>query len=168
MSLVSAAAMQARNDDAQQPNTDNKWYEQLVSLVPTEAIGLFTGSLALCAGNGWGWGVKWACFAAVAALIVPWVWLSYWNNLTTAQQDAKKFPIPYWSIITGILAFAIWSLTIPDTPFLQWHHWDLKFAPFVTLFAVAFLTVADRIRTALKKRWADQAAAAPDAIRDSA
>lgn len=167
MSLMSAAALQAKNDDPNQENADNKWTEQLVSLVPTEAIGVFTGALAFCAGNNWGWGVKWACFAAVAVLIVPWVWLSYWNKLTTEQQDADKFPIPYWSIMMGLAAFTVWSMTIPETPFLQWHVWDLKFAPFVTLFGVAALTVADQVRSVLKKRAVDRAAVAAAAHKSA-
>ena len=88
----------------------------------------------------------------VAIFCVPWVWLNYWGSLTPEQKHAKQFPIPYWAIGMGVIAFGVWSLTIPETPFLQWHRWDLKFAPFVTLVGVTLLTIADRIRAAVKER----------------
>jgi hypothetical protein len=153
MSLLSNAQVAAQTDDPhQQTPASNDWYEQLVQLVPTEAIGVFTGAIAFCVGVNWGWTPRWICFGAVAVLSAIWVFVNYWDTLTTKDKHAKKFPMPYWPMGIGVMAFVIWSLTIPGTPFLQWHKWDLKFAPFVTLFGVVLLTLADRVRTIVKER----------------
>jgi hypothetical protein len=145
MSLLSMASVQAKTDDEHRETPEKLGYgEQLVQLIPAEAIAFFTAGLALCVGFGWGWEARWAWFGSIAVLIPFWVFLKYWDTLGDEARQAKPIPMPYASILTGLAAFAIWSATIPDTPFLQWHEWSLEFAPFVTLAGVIVLTMVVR------------------------
>ncbi|HEY7692552.1 MAG TPA: hypothetical protein VH816_09435 [Gaiellaceae bacterium] len=139
------ATVQAKTDDEHRETPEKLSYgEQLVQLIPAEAIAVFTAGLALCVGFGWGWAARWAWFGAIAVLIPFWVFLKYWDTLSYQKRRAKRVPIPYVSILAGFAAFVIWSATIPDTPFLQWHEWKLEFAPFVTLAGVVVLTMLVR------------------------
>jgi hypothetical protein len=150
MSLRTVGKFAAELDDSSQPGDTQSWYDQLVRLVPGEAVTALVAGLGFCAGFGWGWGVRWTIFGVIALLSVIWIQFSYWQTLTPAQKQAR-FPITWWGIFMGEAAYVAWAVCIPETPFLQWHKWNLKFAPLVTFGAVLLLTAADMVHTMVKE-----------------
>jgi hypothetical protein len=154
VSLASIGQQRAQVDDpsAALALAPNKWSDQLVRLVPGDALAVFTAGVALCVGFNWGFWARLAVLLGVLLLTPGWIFQNYFTNLSPEKQRTRPLPIPWWGISIGLLALIAWSATVPGTPFLKWSFWDLKFAPAVTFVAAVLLSYADNLHTLYKLR----------------
>ena len=113
--------------------------DQLVALIPAEAVALFVLLIGLTAKEALG--VRLAMLAVVVAFTVGWIVLSYWE----AKGGRRGAGLPGWEIGIGLVAFLAWSTSVPASP---WTDLDLPTwtGPAVVAVVSALLVFVARLR----------------------
>jgi hypothetical protein len=118
--------------------------DQLIALIPAEAVALFILLIGLTAEEALGW--RLGALVGVSVFAVAWTLLSYWE----ARGGRKGAPVPAFEIVVGLVAFLAWSTSVPASPFT-----DLDLPTFVgpVIVAVvsALLVLAARARAVWTK-----------------
>ena len=125
-----------------------KLADQLVALIPAEAIGLYVPAIGAAVSGSEP--VRWACLIVVAVLTPVWVTVSY---LEQAAGKARS-SLPWLEMAVGLLAFLAWSTAVPGGP---WD--DLGLAPWVGTLIVAGTTAVLFLVIRLRAAWANIAGA---------
>lgn len=109
MSLRSMAAMRAEDEPAPPAGEQKKLRDQLVALIPAEAVALYIAAIgAAAAGEE---GIRWGLFGLVLCLTPVWVVVSYW------EKKGGRTGIPVFEVVIGTVAFAAWTTTVPRGTF---------------------------------------------------
>jgi hypothetical protein len=107
--------------------TEHRWasnaFDSLANYIPTEAVTLYVAatSAMLALTETFAWiteaGVYWSfvCLTPILFLII-FCGKRREANLSLFPQIAKW---PWWKLIASTVAFAVWALAIPTTPYLQ-------------------------------------------------
>lgn len=85
--------------------------DQLIALIPTEAVALFILLIGLAANEAVGW--RLGVLGVVSVFAVAWTVLSYWE----ARGGRKGATVPGFEIMVGLIAFLAWSTSVPASPF---------------------------------------------------
>ena len=119
--------------------------DQLIALIPAEAVALFILLIGLTANEAVGW--RLGVLAVVSLFAVAWTVLSYWE----ARGGRKGTTVPGFEIIVGLIAFVAWSTSVPASPF---DDLDLPtfVGPAIVAVVSALLIFAARVRAV----WAKQ------------
>jgi hypothetical protein len=120
MSLRSMAVTKAARDtDADVQQEQDRLLNQLVNLIPGEAIALFVALMAATA--NYNYRTRLWMFWIVLVMTPLWVAANY---LIAAKPEAlaRKPPLkrlPWFDMCLGSVAFIAWSVTVPHTPFSE-------------------------------------------------
>lgn len=137
------AVMRATDEGSPPDGEQKKLRDQLIALVPAEAVGLYVAAIGAAAEANEG--VRWAIFGVVLVLTPAWVALNYW------EKKGDHNSLPWFELIVGTLAFVAWTTTVPSGTF------DALGAPvwagtIVVGVASAVLTVAIRAKAVWAKK----------------
>ena len=155
MSQRSLAVTRAVQEGSPDPAAEQqKLITQLTNLVPAESLALFVALIAATA--SYSYDTKLAMFWIVLGLTPVYIWINY----VVAAESADAATIPWFELFVGMAAFAIWALSVPDSPFEERVPiFGGKLSPqdgvIITLIASALLAVAVSLRGALRKFWTD-------------
>jgi len=118
--------------------------DQLIALIPTEAVALFILLIGLTANEAVGW--RLGVLAVVSLFAVAWTVLSYWE----ARGGRKGTTVPGFEIIVGLIAFVAWSTSVPASPF---DDLDLPtfVGPVIVAVVSALLIFGARVRAVWAK-----------------
>jgi apolipoprotein N-acyltransferase len=105
MSLRSMAVMRAQDEPDPPDGAQKKLRDQLIALVPTEAIGLYVASIGAAAEADEA--VRWGIFVVVLVLTPIWVTANYW------EQKGHRTKLPWFELVIGTIAFIAWTTTVP-------------------------------------------------------
>jgi hypothetical protein len=95
----------------QQPKELAKPLDQLIALIPSEAVALFILLIGLTAEEALGW--RAAMLGLVALFALGWTVLSYWE----AKGGRRGAGWPAFEMGVGVVAFLAWSTSVPASPF---------------------------------------------------
>lgn len=143
MSLRSMAVMRAADEPSPPAGEQKKLRDQLVALIPAEAIVLYVAAVGAAAeASEW---VRWLIFAVVLVLTPAWVLVSYW------ELKGGRTGAPVFELVIGIIAFVAWTTTVPQGTFddLGWPVW-------AGTIVVAVVSSALALAVRLKAVWAKQ------------
>ena len=153
MSLRSMAVMRADAESAaaggggdrtKPPAPLDKFRDQLIALVPAEAVGVYVAAIGAAAeAPEW---VRWVCFGVVLVLTVGWVTLNYW------QRAGGRTRVPWLEVIVGVVAFVAWTTTVPKGTLS-----DLGVDTWVGTLIVVFTSVVLTMVVQAKALWATKA-----------
>ena len=152
MSLRSMAMMRAENEAAEQARRSRltgpraardlgpapavepdpaleRARDQLIALIPTEAVALFI--LLIGATAEADVGVRIAMLALVAVLGPAWTLVTYWE----AKGGRRGAGWPVFEMAIGTIAFLAWSTSVPASPFF-----DLDLPTWVGVVIVAVVS----------------------------
>lgn len=99
------AVMRATDEEHPPAGEQKKLLDQLIALIPTEAVGLYVAAIgAASEADEW---VRWLIFVVVLVLVPAWVTVSYWE-----KKGGRSRP-PWFEVSIGTLAFIAWTTTVP-------------------------------------------------------
>lgn len=153
MSLRSMAVMRAKAEDRRaetesDPAADGeqkKLQDQLIALIPAEAVAGFVALIGAMAALEVGW--RWAALIFVALLTPLYVFISYANSANTAEAKNR---LPWFEMSVGILAFLAWSTTVPAGPFDE-IGFKTQYGAAVVAASAILLTAAVNTKAAWRK-----------------
>lgn len=153
MSLRSMAVMRADAEnrraetgvDPAAAGEQKKLRDQLIALIPAEAISAFVALIGATAALDVGW--RWAVLGLIVVLIPIWVFTNYANSLKDGDPKGKP---PWFEIIVGLLAFLAWSTSVPAGPFDE-IGLKTEYGAIIVLVAAAILTAAVNAKAAWRK-----------------
>jgi hypothetical protein len=153
MSLRSMAVMRAvAEDERAKTGTDpaaegeqKKIVDQLIALIPTEAVSGFVALIGATVALSIGW--RWAVLAVVAVLTPVWVLISYRKAASEPAADSK---VPWFEMAVGLLAFLAWSTNVPGGPFDD-IGLRTQYGAVITLLAAIVLTTAVNFKATWRK-----------------
>ena len=117
--------------------------DQLIALIPAEAVALFILLIGLMANEAVGW--RLGALGVVAVFAVAWTVLSYWE----ARGGRKGALVPAFEILVGLIAFLAWSTSVPASPFD-----DLDLPTFVGPAIVAVVSTSLVFVARVRSLWA--------------
>lgn len=123
--------------------------DQVIALIPAETLAPTVALFGYFA--NYDWRVR-GLIVVVAAVLTPiWVWI---NFVDQAQTDEARKAIPWGPMLLGAISYLVWVGSIPATPYLRWHAWDLQLGAGLVLISglllggvVAFVRMLRRRRT---------------------
>lgn len=80
--------------------------DQLIALVPAEAIALYVVLIGLLAKEEEVW--RWVSFGVVFIFTVGWILISYW------EKGGARDRVPWLEVIVGVVAYVTWTTTVPQ------------------------------------------------------
>ena len=141
MSLRSMAVMRAQGEANPPDGDQKKLLDQLVALVPTEAVGLYLlGIGAAAEADEW---VRWVWFGLVLVLTPVLVTVSYW------EKKGGRSGIPWFEVSVGVVAYLAWTTTVPRGTFDE-----LGVPVWVGTLVVGLVSVILTIAVRAKAVWA--------------
>jgi hypothetical protein len=143
MSLRSMAVMRASDEERPPEGEQKKLRDQLITLVPAEAVGLYVAAIGAAAEADEL--MHWLIFAVVLVLTPVWVIANYW------EKKGGRAGIPWFEVGVGTLAFLAWTTTVPQGTFdeLGVPVWA---GTILVAVASAVLTVAIRLKAVWAKK----------------
>lgn len=117
--------------------------DQLIALIPAEAVALFILLIGLTANEAVGW--RLGALGVVSVFAVAWTVLSYWE----ARGGRKGALVPAFEILVGLIAFLAWSTSVPASPFD-----DLDLPTFVGPAIVAVVSTSLVFVARVRSLWA--------------
>lgn len=103
------AVMRATDEGSPPEGEQKKLRDQLIALVPAEAVGLYVAAIGAAAeADEW---VRWLLFGAVLVLTPTWVTVNYW------EEKGGRTGLPWFELVVGTLAFVAWTTTVPSGTF---------------------------------------------------
>ena len=128
-----------------QGNRLDRYRDQLIALIPAEAVALFILLIGLTAEEAVGW--RLGALVGVSLFAVGWTLLSYWE----AKGGRKGAPFPGFEVVVGLIAFLAWSTSVPASPFA-----DLDLPTFVGPMIVAVVSALLVFAARVRAVWAKQ------------
>jgi hypothetical protein len=171
MSLIALASVRALQEDASAegrarpgrvPNAitaQERIVGQLVAFIPAEPVTLFIAVLAAVGPSSSTW-VRWVLLGVVAALAPLWVEIHY---LQRARSRRARRKLPLFEMSAGVLAFAAWSTTLPDSPWSDIGGFTARWGLLVALLTAGTLLTVSELREALLRGRSRPRRAAPAA-----
>jgi hypothetical protein len=157
MSLISLASVRALQEDAvaegkarpgripDAADAQERIIGQLVAFIPAEPVTLFIAVLAAVGPDARLW-VRWTLLGIVAALAPLWVEIHYLQKVRTRRARRK---LPLFEIVAGVVAFAAWSTTVPDSPWSDVGGFTARWGLLVALLTAGGLLTVSELREAL-------------------
>ena len=136
------ANMRAEVENRGAADEQRKLVDQLIALIPAEAVGLYVAAIAVAVEGSEA--LRWACLVVVTILTPLWVLWSFWH----AKDENKGFP--WLEMGIGTTAFIAWSTTVPKGP---WNDIGLPtwVGTMIVIFASAILLLTSNLAAAWKK-----------------
>lgn len=149
----------ARDAGGAAPRTPEltKATDQLIALIPAEAIALFILLIGLLADEKLGW--RLAALGVVVLFAIGWIFVSFWE----ARGGRVGAPTPAFEIGVGVVAFLAWSTSVPASPFT-----DLDLPTWAGPVLVAIVSGALVMAARARALWTAGAAAPQPRARDHA
>jgi hypothetical protein len=159
MSLIALASVRALQEDASAegrarpgrvPNAltaQERIVGQLVAFIPAEPVALFIAVLAAVGPASSSW-VRWILVGVVAALAPLWVEIHY---LQRARSRRARKKVPLFEMTAGVVAFAAWSTTVPDSPWADLGGFTARWGLLVALLTAGGLLTVSELREALAR-----------------
>jgi hypothetical protein len=143
VSLRAMAVMRASDEERPPEGEQKKLRDQLIALVPAEAVGLYVAAIGAAAEAEET--VRWLIFVGVLLLTPIWVAVNYW------EKKGGRTKLPWFELTIGTLAFAAWTTTVPLGTFddLDIPVWA---GTLVVVASSAVLTVAIRAKAVWAKK----------------
>jgi O-antigen/teichoic acid export membrane protein len=141
MSLRAMAVMRAEDEPAPPAGEQKKLRDQLITLIPAEAVVLYVAAIGAAAeAQEW---VRWLLFGMVLAFTPVWVVASYW------ERKGGRTGVPVFEVVIGTVAFVAWTTTVPQGTFD-----DLGVPVWAGTIVVAVVSAALALAVRLKAVWA--------------
>jgi hypothetical protein len=142
------AVMRAETEQAPPAGEQKKLRDQLIALVPTEAVALYVAAIGAAAeAPEW---VRWLIFGVVLVFTPAWVVVSYW------ERKGGRTGIPVFEVIIGTIAFVAWTTTVPRGTFD-----DLGIPVWAGTIVVVVVSAGLTIAVRLQAVWAKKANGGP-------
>jgi len=135
------AVMRAEDEPAPPTGEQKKLREQLITLIPSEAVVLYVAAIGAAAEASEG--VRWLIFFLVLIFTPVWVVASYW------EKKGGRTGIPLFEVVIGTVAFVAWTTTVPQGTFD-----DLGLAVWGGTIVVVVVSAALALAVRLKAVWA--------------
>jgi hypothetical protein len=119
--------------------------DQLIALIPAEAVALFILLIGLTEEEAVGW--RLGVLLGVSLFAVGWTLLSYWE----AKGGRQGAALPTFEIAVGLIAFLAWSTSVPASPFA-----DLDLPTFVGPAIVAVVSALLVLGARARAVWTKQ------------
>jgi hypothetical protein len=157
MSLISLASVRALQEDAvaqgrarpgripDAADSQQRIVGQLVAYIPAEPVALFIAVLAAVGPESDSW-VRWTLLGVVAVLAPLWVEIHY---LQRARSRRARRKLPLFEMVAGVVAFAAWSTSVPDSPWSDIGGFTTRWGLLVALLAAGALVTISELREAL-------------------
>jgi hypothetical protein len=157
MSLISLASVRALQEDAaaqgrarpgripDAADAQQRIVGQLVAYIPAEPVTLFIAVLAAVGPESDSW-VRWTLLGVVAVLAPLWVEIHY---LQRARSRRARRKLPLFEMVAGVVAFAAWSTSVPDSPWSDIGGFTTRWGLLVALLAAGALVTISELREAL-------------------
>jgi hypothetical protein len=157
MSLISLASVRALQEDAvaqgrarpgripDAADAQQRIVGQLVAYIPAEPVALFIAVLAAVGPESDSW-VRWTLLGVVAVLAPLWVEIHY---LQRARSRRARRKLPLFEMVAGVVAFAAWSTSVPDSPWSDIGGFTTRWGLLVALLAAGALVTISELREAL-------------------
>jgi hypothetical protein len=123
---------------------------QIARYIPTEAIAIYIGILALFAPLAqkphtkvWqlDYTSRWYLFAAGLVGTAILVWLVYLGKSRAAGHKGPGRDVPVFEIAMAVLAMAAWAFALPDTPLQDFSWWQKGISPVILTAATLLIPV---------------------------
>jgi hypothetical protein len=99
----------------------DKLRDKLISFIPAETLAPTVALFGFFAEDSWWW--RLGVFVIFVPITAGWIWFNYYD---TAKDPKVKATIPVRTMVLGTLAYIVWIGSVPASPYLQWHVWNLK------------------------------------------
>jgi hypothetical protein len=142
--------MRAEAEAAPVPAGDEqkKLRDQLIALVPTEAVALYVAAIGAAAeADEW---VRWVCFGLVLVGTPVWITVNYW------ETRGSRGAIPWFEVVVGTIAFLAWTTTVPRGTLDE-----LGGSTWVGTLIVVIVSAVLALATRMRAIWAKEPAPAP-------
>jgi len=157
MSLISLASVRALQEDAvagglarpgripDAADAQERIIGQLVAFIPAEPVALFIAVLAAVGTESSAW-LRWTLLGVVAGLAPLWVEIHY---LQKARSRRARKKVPLFEMVAGVVAFAAWSTTVPNSPWNEVGNFTPRWGLLVALVTAGGLLTVSELREAL-------------------
>ena len=157
MSLISLASVRALQEDAvaeglarpgripDAADAQERIIGQLVAFIPAEPVALFIAVLAAVGTESSAW-LRWTLLGLVAGLAPLWVEIHY---LQKARSRRARKQVPLFEMVAGVVAFAAWSTTVPNSPWNELGNFTPRWGLLVALVTAGGLLTVSELREAL-------------------
>jgi fucose 4-O-acetylase-like acetyltransferase len=108
-------------------------------------VALFIAVLAAIGVESSIW-VRWTLLGVVAALAPLWVEIHY---LQKARSRRARKRVPVFEMVAGVVAFAAWSTTVPNSPWNEVGNFTPRWGLLVALVTAGALLTVSELREAL-------------------
>lgn len=151
--LTDAAEANAGADAEEEVSTNNPVTTALSAIttyIPTEVLTLYVAGVALFLSvdnptDTPDYTNAWRTFWFFLALTPIVTWLVYAAKARSADLSLGLQSWPYWEMIAGAIAFAVWAAALPDTPFTERSWYSADVAGFAVLFVTSLLALVSAV-----------------------